>query len=87
MQENQRLKIELEGKNYIWEIPGYDQYQISSHSRRTRRGNNESYTKDKLSSIMDSHPTSTTGNKERLMGEFVCWQWSLRQILQFFRVR
>lgn len=37
MQENQRLKIELEGKNYIWEIPGYDQYQISSHSRRTRR--------------------------------------------------
>ena len=82
MQENQRLKIELEGKNYIWEIPGYDQY-----SRRTRRGNSESYTKDKLSSIMDSHPTSTTGNKQRLMGEFVCWQWSLRQILQFFRVR
>ena len=46
MQENQRLKIELEGKNYIWEIPGYDQYQISSHNRRTRRGNKESYTKD-----------------------------------------
>ena len=80
MQENQRLKIELEGKNYIWEIPGYDQYQISSHSRRTRRGNSESYTKDKLSSIMDSHPTSTTG-----MGEFACWQWSV--ILQFFPVR
>ena len=80
MQENQRLKIELEGKNYIWEIPGYDQYQISSHNRRTRRGNKESYTKDKLSSIMDSHPTSTTG-----MEEFVSWQWSI--ILQFFPVR
>ena len=80
MQENQRLKIELEGKNYIWEIPGYDQYQISSRSIRTRRGNKESYTKDKLSSIMDSHPTSTTG-----MGEFACWQWSV--ILQFSPVR
>ena len=80
MQENQRLKIELEGKNYIWEIPGYDQYQISSRSIRTRRGNKESYTKDKLSSIMDSHPTSTNG-----MGEFACWQWSV--ILQFFPVR
>ena len=59
MQENQRLKIELEGKNYNWEIPGYDQYQISSHSRRTRRGNKESYTKDKLSSIMDTAHSST----------------------------
>ena len=59
MQENQRLKIELEGKNYIWEIPGYDQYQISSHNRRTRRGNKESYTKDKLSSIMDTAHSST----------------------------
>ena len=77
MQENQRLKIELEGKNYIWEIPGYDQYQISSHNRRTRRGNKESYTKDNLSSIMDSYPTSTTG-----MEEFVSWQWSI--ILHFF---
>ena len=59
MQENQRLKIELEGKNYIWEIPGYDQYQISSHNRRTRRGNKESYTKDELSSIMDTAHSST----------------------------
>ena len=59
MQENQRLKIELEGKNYIWEIPGYDQYQISSHNRRTRRGNKESYTNDKLSSIMDTAHSST----------------------------
>ena len=53
MQENQRLKIESEGKNYIWEIPGYDQYQISSRSIRTRRGNKESYTKDKLSCFRD----------------------------------
>ena len=58
MQENQRLKIELGGKNYIWEIPGYDQYQISSHNRRTR-SNKESYTKDKLSSIMDTAHSST----------------------------